>query len=45
MLRRTPEGLLLSTVRGNGAVRLAEDGLPVLEIDTPVMVAALGHTS
>lgn len=36
LLRRTPEGLLLSPVTGQGVVRLAEDGLPVLDLDRPV---------
>jgi bifunctional DNA-binding transcriptional regulator/antitoxin component of YhaV-PrlF toxin-antitoxin module len=36
LLRRTPDGLLLSPVTGHGSVRIAEDGLPVLDLDRPV---------
>lgn len=36
LLRRTADGLLLSPVTGHGSVRVAEDGLPVLELDRPV---------
>lgn len=36
LLHRTPDGLLLSPVREQGVVRIAEDGLPVLDLDRPV---------
>lgn len=36
LLRRTPDGLLLSPTIGQGSVRTAADGLPVLELDRPV---------
>ncbi len=36
LLRRTADGLLLSPLTGHGSVRIAPDGLPVLQLDRPV---------
>lgn len=36
LLQKTSDGVLLSPVRERGAVRLADDGLPVLDLDRPV---------
>jgi len=36
LLRRTPDGLLLSPITGQGSLRIADDGLPVLDLDRPV---------
>lgn len=36
LLRRTPDGLLLSPLTGQGVVRIADDGLPVLDVERPV---------
>jgi len=36
LLSRTPDGLLLSPVTALGSVRLAADGLPVLQLERPV---------
>lgn len=36
LLSRTPEGLLVQPTTGAGTVRIAEDGLPVLDLDRVV---------
>lgn len=40
-MQRTPDGLLLSAIGGHGSVRIAEDGLPVLDLDWSVTNAAV----
>ncbi|HUQ64234.1 MAG TPA: hypothetical protein VM121_10810 [Acidimicrobiales bacterium] len=36
VLSRTPDGLLVQPATGAGTVRIADDGLPVLELDRVV---------
>lgn len=36
VVRRTPEGLVLTPDRDSGTVRTSDDGLPVLEFGQPV---------
>lgn len=36
LLLRTPDGLLVTPATGTGTVRIAEDGLPVLDLDRVV---------